>query len=218
VSVSANQCDSVQKVIDKNPKASAKLQALRQQMQAPNADRPSLFQQVRAVYDSLHLDPGVARACAQLRRSSAGGTQLAAGGGYDESGAAPGSTRPHPGLVFVQTANGSFVPRVLTLGVGNYDVTQVLGGLNEGEKVALINAAMLAQARSDRQQQIQSRVGLPGVSQQGNQNAAQQGGARQGGGQGQGGQGRPQGAQGGQATQAPPPPPAPPSGSRPPGE
>ena len=217
VSVTSGQCDSVQKVIDKDPTAKAKMQALRQQMQAPNADRQALFQQMRAVYDSLHIDAGVARACAQLRRASAGGTQLSAGGTTDEEGAQFGNTRPRPGLVFVQSGT-TFVPRMLTLGVGNYDVTQVLSGLQEGEKVAMINAAILQAQRTQRQQQIQSRVGLPGVSQQGNQNAAQ--GNRQGGGQGQagqgqGGQGR---GQGGQAAQAPPPPPPPPpSGSRPPG-
>ena len=58
------------------------------------------------------------------------------------------------------------MPKVLSLGVGNYDVTQVLSGLAEGDQVALINAAMLQQARSDMQARIQSRMGLPGVNQQ----------------------------------------------------
>ncbi|MGH7621807.1 MAG: hypothetical protein ACREMU_05670, partial [Gemmatimonadaceae bacterium] len=38
-------------------------------------------------------------------------------------------------------------------------------GLNEGDNVALINAAMLQQARTKMQQRIQSRMGLPGVNQ-----------------------------------------------------
>lgn len=216
VSVTSQQCDSVQRVIDKDPKAKAQMASLRQQMQQPNADRQALFTQMRAVYDGLHIDAGVARACAQLRRTSAGGTQLASGAADEESSF--GNTRPRPGLVFVQDASGKFSPRVLTLGVGNYDVTQVLGGLQEGEKVALINAAMLQAARAERQQQIQSRVGLPGVSQQSNQGTAGQGN-RQGGGQGGQGQGGGQRAGGAQGTTAPPPaPPAPPpSGSRPPG-
>jgi len=218
VSVTSGQCDSVQKVIDKNPKASSQMQSLRKQMQAPNADRQALFQQMRTVYDSLHIDAGVARACAQLRRSSAGGTQMAAGGTTDEEGAAFGNTRPRPGLTFVQSGT-TWVPRVVTLGVGNYDVTQVLGGLNEGDKVALLNAAILQAARNQRQQLIQSRVGLPGVSQQGNQSGAQ---GNRSGAQGQRSGGATPTKQGAQSTppaQGTPaaPPPAPPSGSRPPG-
>ena len=55
---------------------------------------------------------------------------------------------------------------MVMLGVGNYEVTQVLSGLREGERVALINGAMLQQARNQRQEQIRSRVGLPGVRQE----------------------------------------------------
>ena len=162
VSVSQSQCDSVQAVIAKSPDAQKKLQALRQQMQS-GGDRAAIFPQMKAVSDGLHLDAGVARACAQLRRGSAGGTALAAGGADEPP--AVGNTKPRPGLVFI-AANGTFVPKILTLGVGNYDVTQVLGGLQEGDKVALINAAMLQAARAEQQARIQSRVGLPGVSQQ----------------------------------------------------
>jgi len=217
VSVSETQCDSVQAVVAKHPWAQKKLQDLRQQMMS-GGDRAQLFPQMKAVYDSLHIDAGVARACAQLRRSSAGGTQMAAGG-MDETPS--GNTRPRPGLVFV-AQNGTFVPKVLTLGVGNYDVTQVLGGLQEGDKVALINAAMLQQARAERQAMINSRMGLPGVSQQ-------QTGGQQQRGAGQGGQGGAQsggqtggqtgGRTGGQtqAAPAPAPAPAPSGGARPPG-
>jgi len=120
----------------------------------------------------------------QLRRSSAGGSALAMGSG-DEEPAVPGNTRPHAGLVFV-AANGTFEPRIAMLGVGNYDVTQVLSGLKEGDNVALINAAMLQQQRAKQQQRIQSRMGLPGVNQQG----GAQGGSRTGAGAGAGAGGR----------------------------
>ncbi|HEU4643721.1 MAG TPA: efflux RND transporter periplasmic adaptor subunit [Gemmatimonadaceae bacterium] len=92
-----------------------------------------------------------------------------------------GNTRPHPGLVFV-AQNGTFVPRIVMLGVGNYDVTQVLSGLQEGDRVALITAAMLQQSRSEFQQRIQNRVGLPGVRQQDSGNRRAGGGSRGGGG------------------------------------
>jgi hypothetical protein len=91
-----------------------------------------------------------------------GGPQLRMGGGEDVT---TPESRPRPGLVFVADSTG-FAPRLVTLGVGNYDVTQVLSGLREGERVALISGAMLQQARLERQERIKSRVGLPGVRQE----------------------------------------------------
>jgi HlyD family secretion protein len=91
-----------------------------------------------------------------------GGPQLRMGGGEDVT---TPESRPRPGLVFVADSVG-FAPRLVTLGVGNYDVTQVLSGLREGERVALISGAMLQQARTERQERIRSRVGLPGVRQE----------------------------------------------------
>ena len=162
VTVSQSQCDSVQKVLASHPASQAALTKLRQQMRTDTAHAAQLRASMKATTDSLHLDQGVLRGCMQLRRSSAGGSALAMGSG-DET-PAPGNTKPHAGLVFV-AANGSFEPRMAMLGVGNYDVTQVLSGLNEGDNVALINAAMLQQQRVQQQQQIQSRMGLPGVNQ-----------------------------------------------------
>ncbi len=95
-----------------------------------------------------------------------GGPQLQMGGGEDAS--APGA-RPRPGLVFVADST-SFAPRLVTLGAGNYDVTEVLSGLREGEQVALISGAMLQQARAERQERIRNRVGLPGVRQESSSN------------------------------------------------
>ena len=121
--------------------------------------------QMQDVYQRLKIDPRAARACMMARRGANGG----AGGPSFSSGGEQltiGNTPPHPALVFVQQPNGTFEPRVITLGVSNYDVAQVLDGLNEGDRVALITAAMLQQSQAERQQRIQSRVGLPGVRQQ----------------------------------------------------
>ena len=162
VTVTQSQCDSVQKVMAAHPASQAALTKYRQQMRSDTTHAAQLRASMKATMDSLHLDAGVLRGCMQLRRSSAGGSALAMGSG-DETPAI-GNTRPHAGLVFV-AANGTFEPRMAMLGVGNYDVTQVLSGLNEGDNVALINAAMLQQQRAQQQQRIQSRMALPGVNQ-----------------------------------------------------
>jgi len=92
------------------------------------------------------------------------------GGGRDTSraGAGGGARRGQPRVVFVKTATG-FEPRMVRLGVSNYDYAQVLSGLKEGEQVALISAAQLQQQRQESLQRIQQRMGsgVPGMSQQG---------------------------------------------------
>ncbi|HEX5178782.1 MAG TPA: efflux RND transporter periplasmic adaptor subunit [Gemmatimonadaceae bacterium] len=91
-----------------------------------------------------------------------------------------GSNR-HTGLVFL-AQNGTFVPRVVSLGVANYDVTEVKSGLAEGDQVALVTTAMLLQAQNARQQRIKSFTALPGMNSQ--QSTPRAGAARGGGGGG----------------------------------
>jgi HlyD family secretion protein len=119
-------------------------------------------------------------------RGGAGGTAGTSGGGL---GAQPGGTSTgsefgagstrHTGLVFL-AQNGTFVPRVVSLGVANYDVTEVTSGLAEGDQVALVTTAMLLQAQNARQQRIKSFTALPGMSSQ--QSTPRSGGSRGGGG------------------------------------
>jgi hypothetical protein len=149
----------------------------------------------------LHIDPAVGHAC--LRAASGGGfggtaSGYAAGAGGAASGtsaAGPSAgTRPHPGLVFVKQKD-TFVPRIVMLGVGNYDNTEVLSGLQPGEQVALISAALLQQSRQETIDRIRSRTSLPGMG----GGSTPSGGARGAGGAGGagGGGGRPGGGPGG---------------------
>jgi hypothetical protein len=63
-------------------------------------------------------------------------------------------------LVFVKDSTG-FSPRIVRLGATNYDYTEVLSGLKEGEQVALLAAANLQQARTDQQSRIRSATSTP---------------------------------------------------------
>ena len=71
-----------------------------------------------------------------------------------------GGGRSASQLVFVKDSNG-FSPRMVRLGVTNYDYTEVLSGLKEGEKVALLASANLQQQRSDQQSRIRSATSTP---------------------------------------------------------
>ena len=65
--------------------------------------------------------------------------------------------RSRAGLVFVQKADSTWEPRMVRLGVANFDYTEVLDGLKEGENVALLSAAAMQaqrQAAQDRARQM----------------------------------------------------------------
>jgi hypothetical protein len=93
--------------------------------------------------------------------------RMAAQGG----GAAPGQTdvaeanpalsglvnttgAPRPAVAFVVAEDGTLEMRPVLMGVNDWDNTEILAGLQEGEQVALIGAAQL-QAR---QQEMMNRV------------------------------------------------------------
>jgi hypothetical protein len=99
--------------------------------------------------------------------------------------------RVRSGLVFVAKGK-TFEPRVVMLGAGNFDYTEVVRGLEEGDQVALLASLSLQaarQAQNDRTKAVMGG-GVPGMS--ASPGAGGQGG--QGGGQrpqGGGGSGRP---------------------------
>ena len=94
--------------------------------------------------------------------------------------------RARPSLVFV-AENGTYKPRIVRLGVGNFDYTEVISGIKEGEQVALLAAAAMQAKREEQNNRMRGMGGLPGISQP-RPGGAGGGGARPGGG---GGQARP---------------------------
>jgi len=87
------------------------------------------------------------------------GTPAAAGGA---AGGALGTGGGRSGgqIVFVKDSNG-YSPRMVRLGVTNYDYTEVVSGLKEGEQVALLASANLQQQRTDQQSRIRSATSTP---------------------------------------------------------
>ena len=96
--------------------------------------------------------------------------------------------RVRSGLVFV-AANGTFEPRLVRLGISNFDYTEVVSGLKEGESVALLAAAAMQARREEQTNRIRSMTGggVPGMTRQpagGATGGAAGGGAPRGGGGG----------------------------------
>jgi HlyD family secretion protein len=193
VDVSDRQCADVQAAIARRPADGRKLDDLQARMRAAGADRRSIAAEMRAVYQSAGVDPRVAIECRRRERPASGDTPGGDGGAAratmrlapSSNGVVPDQAPPvrtRPGLVFV--AEGStYKPRVVMLGAGNYDYTEVVSGLREGERVALLASLTLQAQREEQAERIRSRMGgIPGMQGGGGGGGGARGGAAGGGG------------------------------------
>ncbi len=111
-----------------------------------------------------------------------------AGGGRGAGGFGSGRRAQ---AVFVKTATG-IEPRLVRLGLSDFDYTQVIDGVKEGEQVALLGVAEAQAQRQQNQNQIRQRMGSgvpgqPGAGGGGRGGAGGGGGGSRGGGGGGGG-------------------------------
>ena len=67
-------------------------------------------------------------------------------GGMGANRNANGTTQ---GVVFVAKADGAFEPRMVTLGVNDWEYTEVIRGVDEGEQVVIVSVARLQAAQQD---------------------------------------------------------------------
>src|SRR3954464_4354124 len=97
--------------------------------------------------------------------------------------------RLRSGLVFVSDSSKTiFHPRIVQLGQGNLDYTEVTSGLKEGERVVMLGAlAMQAQRQQQQDRLRQNASPLGGQQGPGGGPGAGGGGPRGGGGGGRGG-------------------------------
>jgi len=153
----------------------------------------AINEQMRAIYTTLNIDPRMAGAC--RRRASgaagqAGGAQAARQGGG--RGGRGGSLTPSPemggrpqrtraGLVFVSDSTKTiFHARLVQLGQGNLDYTEVTSGLKEGERVVMLGALAMQAQRLQQQDRLRQNASPLG-GQQGPGGGPGGGGARGGG-------------------------------------
>jgi HlyD family secretion protein len=108
----------------------------------------------------------------------------AGGAGFGGAGGAGNSRTGGPMVVFVKKGD-KYSPRAVRVGVSDFDYTEIVSGVTQGEQVALLGAAVLEAQR----EQLQSRVraGTGGGLQQQTTPPAGAGGG--GGGRGGGGRG-----------------------------
>src|SRR5687768_3310882 len=185
--VTDKQCEAVTAAIAKHPDVPGKIAALRTRMQAGELDRQAMQAETQKIYSAIGVDRGVARACT-FRQRGAGGARAGAGaggstgttggsagaqpGGFGSAGGAAGQGGfgrgqggGRRGLVFV-SKDGKYSPRTVRLGVSNFDYSEVLSGVEEGEQVAILNVAVLQARQQENLNQVRGRAGMPGMQRQ----------------------------------------------------
>ena len=99
----------------------------------------------------------------QQRTAGGGERQRGGGGGGDfdwrqfQRGGATGAVRTEQAVVFVIGEDGTIEPRMVMIGLTDWDRTQVVSGLEEGERVALIGLAQLQAQREEFLERMRSR-------------------------------------------------------------
>jgi HlyD family secretion protein len=186
--VTDQQCAAVTAALAKKPNETKQLDALREKMRAPDADRAALRDEQQRLYAAIGVDARTAAACRFRDMRAQGGATDAAGrsqrsaGNGDQPGAAPRAQTPgsqlqigtpergasgrsiRAGVVFVRKGT-SWEPRPVMLGAGNFDYTEVVTGLEEGEEVALLASLAMQAQREQQSERFRSMTGsgVPGM-------------------------------------------------------
>jgi HlyD family secretion protein len=110
---------------------------------------------LRARVESGEITRDSMRALVRARMASggAGGASMAS---EDGSG---GGVEARPSVVFVMNAQGLPEPRVIQVGLSDWDNTQVVSGLEGDEVLAVVGAAQLQAQQQEWLERIRSRSG-----------------------------------------------------------
>lgn len=125
---------------------------------APTDDARARLQEIRRQVEAGEITQDSARA---LFRAAGGGRPGARAAAAQASGEDGADREGRPGVVFVVQADGSFVPRAVVMGLSDWDQTEIMSGLEEGERVAVIGAAQLQAQQQEFLNRIRERNSGP---------------------------------------------------------
>ena len=75
-------------------------------------------------------------------------------------------SRPKPAFVFVADETGALSLKPIMIGLSDFDHTQILDGVEEGDQVVTVPSSLVQQR--DLLERIRNRTGVPGISRNGN--------------------------------------------------
>jgi HlyD family secretion protein len=120
--------------------------------------RPASVQEIRARIQSGELSQEEGRALMQAAMAARGGPGGGAAG-FRAARAQSNSEDGRPGVVFVKGADGVLSARAVLIGVNDWNNSEILAGLEEGEEVAIIGGASLQAQQQERSEQMRGRMG-----------------------------------------------------------
>jgi HlyD family secretion protein len=142
-------------------------------------DSTTMRTKMQAIYKQLGIDPDSARACMMKARAARGGAGGRAGGGTAMRGTGMVAGGGGAQIVFVKQGP-SWVPHRVRLGVSDFDYSQVLSGLQDGDVVALLGAAVMQAQRDQASDRAKAMTGggLPGTGSTTSTRSGARGGSR----------------------------------------
>ena len=209
IEVTDKQCTDVKAALAKKPDLQKKLDDLRTKARSGEIDFSAMRDQSEKLYAAAGIDMRVAGACRRKEMQAAGSGGIGGSGtsgyagqrgtraqGQQQQGGAQGrgnlqlstpeiggvARRTRPGLVFVaDSAKKTYHARVVMLGAANFDYTEVVNGLKEGEQVALLTSLALQAQRQQQNDRIRQGMGVPGLTPNAGPGGGRPGGAGGGG-------------------------------------
>lgn len=140
-------------------------------MRGGNPEMRAINEQLNPLYAKIGVEARTANACARRAQGGQNGnTQRQANAGAPNGGALTPSSnegmnrpvRQRQGLVFVaDSTKTQFHPRIVMLGQGNLDFTEVVSGLKEGERVVMLGALALQAQRLMQQDRMRANAANP---------------------------------------------------------
>ncbi|MGE0157859.1 MAG: efflux RND transporter periplasmic adaptor subunit [Gemmatimonadales bacterium] len=116
------------------------------------AEAQARIQELRAQVESGAISQDSLRSLMQAMRGQGAG----AGGG---AAAAGGARETRPAAVFVLGANGTPEPRLVQMGLGDWDNTEIVSGVEEGDQLVIVTAAQLQAQQEAFLEQVRGRMG-----------------------------------------------------------
>ena len=142
---------------------------------APAAGTPSVDRErMRAIFmkrrNGEELTEEEQKLMAQMQQMRGGGGRPGAGAGRGEGARRSSSIDAQFGGDYMAFALRSGIPTALRIrtGITDLDHTEVVSGLKDDDEVLILPSASLIRAQESFQQRMSGRMGIPGLSQQGN--------------------------------------------------
>jgi HlyD family secretion protein len=116
------------------------------------------MEELRAQVASGAISQDSLRALMQGMRGQGAGGGGGGGGAAQAAGGAP-ARQTRPAAVFVLSAAGVPEPRLVQMGLGDWDNTEIVSGVEEGEQLMIVTAAQLQAQQEAFLENVRGRMG-----------------------------------------------------------